>query len=881
MASPPNAPGLERYDSLTLYEERPAGGDGGTRGGREESPSPCTSMVYGGGGEHADRLRQLRAVFDTIDRNGDGSIDVRELLLCLRKNPDVAEFMNLPMHVQQEGGTRETFEQKFQAIDKDGSRDVTWAEFQAYFSSLDTASGAPQTEGGEGGEGGNGSESEARDERPARSAAGSPEQPPQQQQPQQDQNAQSQQQSQQQRPQQPRPQQSYQQDSQQEPQRYLMNSPLPTPQPPQLQQQHNQQQQHERYSTPYSPKAVASGLSTGSTAGSLGISSPSPGRERSGSVGRGGSPTRGGSPAGSAQARAESPLARQGRLGYGAGRHDAQRDLMNSSPPTGTGGTDTDNGGGDGGGGGGGIGIGSDGRRDSLVDLAATMQEALDMCDRSVGSVDHGDGGPGSLGGSVGGGESKYHLHGELQVDAMAKAPVEVVSIEVPPSPRRRPSPLPPASLLPPAAGPTVRIPLPPSTLILDASSGGWVRARIFASEADGRISSIEVIDPHPDASMAEYFCIPGLIDTHVHLTACTADLTKLTRMSESYIAVAAAAELRRTLRRGFTTVRDAGGADYGLARASAEGLIGGDSRGGSREDRGGEAGEGSPGPRVLFVGHAVSQTGGHGDMRGPGEDGGGHTCGCCAAMARGIGVVADGVDECRRVCRDELRKGAHAIKIMAGGGVASPTDRLEDLQFSEEEIRACVDEAERRRKYVMAHAYTAEAISRAVKLGVRSIEHGNYLDDESAKDMAAAGAALSQTIITYVALRSDGERCGMPADLVAKVGNLVDAGLRSVAVAQRHGVPVTYGTDLLGDMRTRQLEGFGLLLDAGMTPREALATATGNAAALLGLNAGAVRRGLLCDLVVVNVNPLTEAGLRGLREENVERVFVGGRRAL
>ena len=241
--------------------------------------------------------------------------------------------------------------------------------------------------------------------------------------------------------------------------------------------------------------------------------------------------------------------------------------------------------------------------------------------------------------------------------------------------------------LCPPCAEPATEddlftIPLPPGCVVL--KDDVWVRATIVASRATGEIVRVDVTNGAPaDAPRPRFFCIPGLIDTHVHLTACTADLAALTRLPTTYVTLAAGAELRRTLSRGFTTVRDAGGADGGLALAAREGVLGGLA------------------PRVLFTGHALSQTGGHGDMRGPGEE---FACGCCAAAAlRGIGRVADGVDACRAACRDELRKGAHAIKIMAGGGVASPSDALEDLQFSDEEIAACVDEAARRRRCVVA----------------------------------------------------------------------------------------------------------------------------------------------------------------------------------
>eukprot|EP00908_Phaeocystis_cordata_P014858 Transcript_25970.p1 GENE.Transcript_25970~~Transcript_25970.p1 ORF type:complete len:442 (+),score=119.61 Transcript_25970:525-1850(+) len=426
---------------------------------------------------------------------------------------------------------------------------------------------------------------------------------------------------------------------------------------------------------------------------------------------------------------------------------------------------------------------------------------------------------------------------------------------------------------------------LPEGTVVLQGDQ--WVQARLTIDSTAGTIASVELLSaPLDDVSSASYFLIPGLIDTHVHVAAPTADLAGLTRFPRSYVAVSAVAELRRSLRRGFTTLRDAGGADCGVARAAAEGLVG-------------------VCPRLLFTGRALSQTGGHGDFRGPGE----HGCPCADAhAAAGIGRVCDGVAECRKACRDELRQGAHAIKIMAGGGVASPTDRLEDLQFSEEEISAMVDEAARKHTYVMAHAYTPASIERCVRLGVRSIEHGNQahrarartrfrlglsccshfgprasgqLDEASAAAMARCGAFLSQTNVTYAALRDSGAAAGMPAALVAKVGALVEQGRAAVALARRAGVRVTYGSDLLGSMRHRQLEGFAALLDAGLSPAESLACATATAAELTGLAAGTLEAGRLADLCLLRCNPLDAARLRTLSEDDVVGVWVGGQKGV
>ena len=201
---------------------------------------------------------------------------------------------------------------------------------------------------------------------------------------------------------------------------------------------------------------------------------------------------------------------------------------------------------------------------------------------------------------------------------------------------------------------------------------------------------------------------MPGLCDAHVHVTAIDADLTKLDRLSPSYITARSINVLSGMLRRGFTTVRDAAGADHGLAQAVREGVC--------------------EGPRILYSGRALSQTGGHGDVRSPGEEAADPCCPPLWALSR----IGDGVAEVRRAARDELRKGACQIKIMVSGGVASPSDRVTNTQYSLDEIRAIVEEAQAVGSYVMAHAYTACSIRRALECGVRSIEHGNLIDEET-----------------------------------------------------------------------------------------------------------------------------------------------------
>lgn len=245
---------------------------------------------------------------------------------------------------------------------------------------------------------------------------------------------------------------------------------------------------------------------------------------------------------------------------------------------------------------------------------------------------------------------------------------------------------------------------------LLDVRSGRLSQHSSIIVCRAGRVESIDAQVPPPDAVVLDCggrVCMPGLCDAHVHVTACTADLSALYGLPESLVSARAADVLEGMLARGFTTVRDCGGADWGLAHALDEGSL--------------------LGPRLLFTGHALSQTGGHGDFRARGEE----VCACGPAL-RGIGRVCDGVDACRTAARDELRKGAHCIKIMASGGVASPTDRLTNTQFSMDELRAIVEEAAAAGTYVAAHAYTPAAIARAIDAGVRSIEHGNWLDDDT-----------------------------------------------------------------------------------------------------------------------------------------------------
>ena len=333
----------------------------------------------------------------------------------------------------------------------------------------------------------------------------------------------------------------------------------------------------------------------------------------------------------------------------------------------------------------------------------------------------------------------------------------------------------------------------------------------------------------------ADRVVMPGLIDAHVHPMISSLDIGSLAEEPLTLLAQRARGELEAILRRGFTTVRDACGGDRGLVRAIDEGLI--------------------AGPRLLVSGRALSQTGGHGDSR-PARN-------FCAGHSDFTSRIADGVDEVRRAAREELRAGAHQLKIMASGGVASPSDEIWTLQYSLEEMRAAVEEAAARRTYVLAHAYTAEAIERAVMSGVRSIEHGNLIDAATAALMARHGTFLVPTLITYDRIFESGEELGMPPDQRRKVIDVIDAGLDSLTLARQAGVKIGFGTDLLGALQRHQAEEFRIRA-AAEDPIDTIRSATLVNAELLGLagTIGVCKEGAAADLLIVDGDPLAGAAV-------------------
>ena len=347
---------------------------------------------------------------------------------------------------------------------------------------------------------------------------------------------------------------------------------------------------------------------------------------------------------------------------------------------------------------------------------------------------------------------------------------------------------------------------------------------------------------------------MPGLIDAHVHVVACLANLGANAVLPDALVAHRAARIMHGMLMRGFTTVRDVGGATAGLRAARDEGLF--------------------EGPRLVLCGKALSQTGGHTDFRGRYEDRPQPHWRLGA-----LGRLCDGVDEVRRACREEIKGGADFIKIMANGGVASPTDPIHFLGFSGEEIRAAVEEAGNAGTYVAAHLYTDEAIARAVECGVHSLEHCNLITPATARAAAAAGCVAVPTLVTYEALASEGAAMGLPPDSVAKIETVRGAGLRSLETMREAGLPMAFGTDLLGGMHRHQSEEF-VIRGRALPAREVIASATSVAARLLRMEGriGVIAPGAHADLVVVDGDPLADLSLLTGQGRHMPAIMLGGR---
>lgn len=377
---------------------------------------------------------------------------------------------------------------------------------------------------------------------------------------------------------------------------------------------------------------------------------------------------------------------------------------------------------------------------------------------------------------------------------------------------------------------------------VLDAEAGA-LRSGLDVQVTGNRISAIGASLPRPaDAEvidLAGKTLMPGLIDCHVHIVAETLDLWGNMIAPSSLSALRSARVMNEALMRGFTTLRDLGGADYGLVLAVEEGLI--------------------DGPRLVICGKGLTTTGGHADLRKRTDD----RPGILSERLGSMGLIVDGVDNVRAACRTMIKEGAHFIKVMANGGVSSPNDPIHSIQYSREEIAAMVEEADNAGLYVSAHVYTDKAIRRCVELGVHSLEHCNLIEPETAKVAAEKGCIAVPTLVAYDALALEGEALGLGATEFSKIDTVRSGGLRSLEIMRDAGLPMAFGSDLLGELRKYHCMEFELLAKV-LTPAEIIRSATVIGARLCQMEglAGTIAENAYADMIVVDGNPLEDITL-------------------
>jgi imidazolonepropionase-like amidohydrolase len=345
---------------------------------------------------------------------------------------------------------------------------------------------------------------------------------------------------------------------------------------------------------------------------------------------------------------------------------------------------------------------------------------------------------------------------------------------------------------------------------------------------------------------------MPGLIDAHTH-PAIVDDHFQMAEWPPTYVAARAGRVLEGMLARGFTTIRDVGLGDVGLARAVEEGYF--------------------TGPRMRYGGKQLTQTGGAGDWRRPSQrvydDN---------YFAPTLGVICDGVPEVRRAVREEVRRGAHHIKVYLSGAVDAASDRVDSTQFSLEELRAIVEEAEAANIYVTGHAYTSRAINRGLECGVRCIEHGNLMDSSSIPLFQKYGAFYVPTIVTYHCLRRKARAGLLPKDIAAKNEQVIAGAIDALALAHEAGLPIVYGTDLFADTFGHQLEEF-IIRSEVQPAADLIRSATSTAARLLRMEGqvGAVVPGAFADLLVIDGNPLQDIRVLTTPEQTLKLIMKEG----
>ena len=364
-----------------------------------------------------------------------------------------------------------------------------------------------------------------------------------------------------------------------------------------------------------------------------------------------------------------------------------------------------------------------------------------------------------------------------------------------------------------------------------------------------------------PDAAetMVTETVMPGMWDTHTHFFGLErADLETLVGIAPQTAVLRSIRDLSALVDAGFTSVREVGGHGTYLAAAVESGLI--------------------DGPTIYASGAPLSQTGGHGDLHGLPVDIADET------FDRHFGApsVADGPDDCRRLVRRQLRLGAKVIKVCATGGVMSQVDRPDHQQFTDEELRAIVEEASRADRVVAAHCHGKSGIMAALRAGVRTIEHGSHLDSEAASAMVETGTILVPTRFVVEHLVQRGRELSMPEYAYAKIQEIADRHLEALQTAIAAGVTIALGTDIFFPATYgRNGEELGHLVDAGMSPLDAIASATSIGPLTVGAQApqtGRLTEGFDADVLCVDGDPTTDIGVLA-KPSNVTTVFARGRR--
>jgi imidazolonepropionase-like amidohydrolase len=349
---------------------------------------------------------------------------------------------------------------------------------------------------------------------------------------------------------------------------------------------------------------------------------------------------------------------------------------------------------------------------------------------------------------------------------------------------------------------------------------------------------------------------MPGLIDAHAHITGLSLS-PKNVSYPASKMAMAAANYLTRSLMDGFTTIREAGGADYSIAQLVAQGEI--------------------ASPRLFYSGRALTQTGGGADFRTPYE----HTdpCGHISPFSV-MSVIADGVDEVRKAAREELRRGATQIKLFASGGVVFPSEAHATLyEFSEAELSAAVEEAASRGTYVMAHAYTDAGIRRCLRAGVRSIEHANFASEETVAMIAESGAFFDPTFISLTQRIETDSETRLSSSIVHNLERTIASGQQVYKWAKKYDVPIAFGTDLWGaEARKSQVREFEMRMDLDSPANVIRSATTTNAALLMQKDKlGTIAPGAYADLLVVEGDPLTDLRVMLDPQKNLKLIMKDG----